>query len=62
MTGGCEWREGVASIPGTINNFGGTPKAFWGTVTPTFYPTGPRATGVYYENFTNSRPNNPCQP
>jgi hypothetical protein len=59
-TGGCEWREGGPNLPQTINSFGGTPASQWGRPIATFYPTGPRSTTVFYENFYRSLPNNPC--
>jgi hypothetical protein len=61
-TGGCEWREGGPAIPKAIDKFGGTPAKFWGKATATFYPVGPGTTQVFYENFDNVLPNNPCQP
>jgi hypothetical protein len=60
-TGGCEWREGGPAIPNAIKKFGGTPTKFWGKVTQSFYPVGPHDTGIFYENFDNVLPNNPCQ-
>ena len=58
--GGCEWREGGANIPGATNTFGGSPTAEWGPVVPSFYPTGPASTAIFYENFENALPTNPC--
>jgi hypothetical protein len=59
-SGGCEWRLGGPNIAGAINTFGGTPAAAWGSIVPSFYPTGPAQTDIFYENFENALPNNPC--
>jgi hypothetical protein len=59
-TGRCEWREGGPNLPQTINTFGGTPASQYGKPFATFYPTGPRSTTVFYENFYRVLPNNPC--
>jgi hypothetical protein len=59
-SGGCEWREGGPNIPGATNTFGGSPTAEWGSVVPSFYPTGPASTDIFYENFENALSTNPC--
>ncbi|MCU1428521.1 MAG: hypothetical protein JWL83_2521 [Actinomycetia bacterium] len=60
-SGGCEWREGGPAVPGAKNTFGGSATSEFGSVVATFYPIGPRATQVFYENFQRVLPNNPCQ-
>ena len=59
--GGCEWREGGPNLPNTRKTFGGTADSEWGRPVATFYPTGPDSTGVFYENFYNPLPKNPCK-
>jgi hypothetical protein len=59
-SGGCEWREGGPNVPGAKQKFGGSPTTFWGNIVPTVYPVSPRASQVFYENFRNVLPNNPC--
>jgi hypothetical protein len=58
--GGCEWREGGPRLPHTLRTFGGTADSEWGQPFATFYPTGPRSTQVFYENFYRPLNTNPC--
>jgi hypothetical protein len=58
--GACLWAEGDANIPGTTNNFGGTPTAEYGGLQEQIYPEAGYTTSGIYETFHKTLPNNPC--
>jgi hypothetical protein len=59
--GSCLWQEGGGSIPGTVDNFGGTSPAEYGTVPQEqIYPAAGFTTQGIYETFRNTLGTNPC--
>jgi hypothetical protein len=58
--GSCLWQEGGGSIPGTVNNFGGTSAAEYGGLQEQIYPEAGNTTSGIYETFRNTLGNNPC--
>ena len=58
--GSCLWQEGGGSIPGTVDNFGGTPAAEYGAIQDQIYPAPGFTTQGIYETFHNTLGNNPC--
>lgn len=58
--GECVWQEGGASIPGTINRFGGTSAAEYGGLLLSNYPATGFTITQRYNNFHNSLNKNPC--
>jgi hypothetical protein len=58
--GSCLWQEGGGSIPGTVNNFGGTSAAEYGGLQEQIYPAAGFTTQGIYETFHNTLANNPC--
>jgi hypothetical protein len=58
--GSCEWREGGPAIPGAQKKFGGSPTAEYGSIVPTVYPSSPISSQIFWENFRQVLPNNPC--
>jgi hypothetical protein len=57
---GCEWQIGGASIPGTTNNFGGSPAAEYGNLLESIYPEADFTTSGIYETFHRDLSYNPC--
>ncbi|MFI5100561.1 MAG: hypothetical protein ACHQE5_08610 [Actinomycetes bacterium] len=60
--GQCAWQEGGASIPGTINNFGGSSTTAFGGLLSTVYPEAGFTTVTLFENFNRDLGGNPCLP
>jgi hypothetical protein len=63
VNGACVWQEGDANLPGTINNFGGTPTAEYGPYVVSVYPRVPTTSGStqgIIETFHTTLNNNPC--
>jgi hypothetical protein len=58
--GACIWQEGGGSIPGTINNFGGTSAAEYGGLQVQNYPAAGLTVQQLYETFHQTLGNNPC--
>jgi hypothetical protein len=58
--GSCLWQEGGGSIPGTVDNFGGTSAAEYGGLQEQIYPAPGFTTQGIYETFHNTLGNNPC--
>ena len=58
--GACIWQEGGGSIPGTTNNFGGTPTAEYGGLLLSNYPAPGFTITQRYNNFHNTLGSNPC--
>jgi hypothetical protein len=58
--GSCLWQEGGGSIPGTVDNFGGTSAAEYGAIQDQIYPAPGFTTQGIYETFHNTLGNNPC--
>jgi hypothetical protein len=60
-SGQCWWQEGGKYIPGTVNNFGGTPRKEFGPLLVATYPVSPPGTvSTRYNDFRKIMPNNPC--
>jgi hypothetical protein len=57
---GCIWQEGGGSIPGTIDNFGGTSAAEYGNLLLSPYPAAGFTVTERYNNFHNDVGRNPC--
>ena len=57
-SGSCLWQEGGGSIPGTVNNFGGTSAAEYGGLQEQIYPAPGFKTQGIYETFHNTLGNN----
>jgi hypothetical protein len=55
----CVWREGGDHFPGTMDNFGGTPKKEYSPLLQLFYP-GVGGVGYRYNDFRNTISWNPC--
>jgi hypothetical protein len=60
VDGACVWQEGGGSIPGTIDNFGGTSTAEYGGLQLLNYPAAGYTITQRYNNFNNTLSNNPC--
>jgi hypothetical protein len=56
----CEWQLGGASIPGTINNFGGSSTSEFGPLLELAYPASNGQPSVRFNNFRQVLPSNPC--
>jgi len=60
LHGSCLWQEGGGSIPGTVNNFGGTAPAEYGGLQEQIYPAAGFTTQGIYETFHRTLGSNPC--
>jgi hypothetical protein len=59
--GACRWQEGGPFIPGTVNDFGGSSKAEFGTtLLALFYPAVNIMPQYIYEDFRRILTTNPC--
>ena len=59
--GACRWQEGGPFIPGTVNDFGGSSKAEFGTVLlALFYPAVNIMPQYIFEDFRQILSTNPC--
>ena len=59
--GACRWQEGGPFIPGTVNDFGGSSKAEFGTILlALFYPAVNIMPQYIYEDFRHILSTNPC--
>jgi hypothetical protein len=59
--GACLWQEGGPFIPGTVNNFGGSSAAEFGsTPLALFYPAVNIRPQFIYEDFRQILTTNPC--
>ena len=59
--GNCLWQEGGPFIPGTVNNFGGSSKAEFGTdPLALFYPATNILPHYNFNDFRHILPTNPC--
>jgi hypothetical protein len=59
LHGSCAWGEGGPSIPGWIDNFGGSPKSEYSPLLQLFYPV-PGGPSYRYNDFRNVLGTNPC--
>ena len=59
-SGSCLWQEGGGSIPGTIDDFGGTSATEYGGLQEQIYPAPGFTTQGIYETFRNTLAKNPC--
>jgi hypothetical protein len=57
---GCLWQFGGGKIPGTINDFGGTPTTAWGHLFESLFQTGPASAAEFITNFRRGLDENPC--
>jgi hypothetical protein len=60
QAGTCTWQEGGNSIPGTINHFGGSAAAEFGSLLRTDYPTPGFTITTRINNFNSGDLRNPC--
>jgi hypothetical protein len=58
--GSCTWQEGGNFIPHTINNFGGSSTAEYGSLLKTVYPEPGFTTQTLMNNFNSGDMANPC--
>ena len=58
--GSCIWQEGGGNIPGTTNNFGGSPGVEYGGLLVSNYPVVGPSVSQRLNNFHNTLGNNPC--
>ena len=56
----CTWQEGGNSIPGTINHFGGSAHAEFGSVLPVVEPVSGFTTRTRIQDFNSGDRSNPC--
>jgi len=65
ISGQCWWQLGGPMIPGTTNNFGGSSATEYRTLLGSVYQTttAPHHPGslVFFENYRQILPNNPCE-
>jgi hypothetical protein len=59
--GGCAWQQGGNFIPGTINHFGGSSTAEYGSLLRTVYPVAGFTTATRVNNFNSGDRPNPCR-
>lgn len=57
---GCRWQEGGSSLPGTLDDFGGSSAAEFGPILANFYPNPDGQPQYIYENFHRTLSINPC--
>jgi hypothetical protein len=57
----CRWQLGGGLIPGTTNNFGGSPTTAWGTLFFQQFQTGATTTGTFGTVFRHALDHNPCK-
>lgn len=57
----CQWQLGDGEIPGTTNNFGGTPASAYGTLLFIPYQTGPNSADLFTGNHQRKLSHNPCK-
>jgi hypothetical protein len=57
---GCRWQLGGPFIPGTLDDFGGSSKAEFGSILALFYPAANGQPQFIYENFRRILSINPC--
>ncbi len=60
LGGVCFWQLGGDYIPGTTNDFGGSPQAAFGSLVPLVYATSKGGSVSLYEDFRRILSNNPC--
>ena len=58
--GSCTWQEGGKFLPHTINNFGGSSTAEFGSLLKTVYPEPGFTTKTLINNFNSGDMANPC--
>lgn len=63
QAGQCWWQLGGGSIPGTVNNFGGSSATEYKELEGSVYETGTLSnpgSGIFFENFHQVLASNPC--
>jgi hypothetical protein len=58
--GSCIWQEGGDSIPGTVQDFGGSAAAEFGPILQTVFPAAGFTTVLRYDNFNSGDMPNRC--
>jgi hypothetical protein len=59
--GVCNWQEGGPSIPGTVNNFGGSSVTEFGHLLASLFPEKGFTTAELIRNFSSGNMRNPCR-
>ena len=58
--GGCHFQFGGGKIPGTVNDFGGSPTTAYGNVFFQVFQTGPNTAQEFVGVFRRGLNENPC--